>query len=108
MNFIEVNDYRQRNPRMLINIEDIGIVSEEDFIKDGHVIKCSIVCRGNEPIYLSDEYDDVLRTLRMTNEKKGQEGTVNITKINDLYVDDIESNEALDEEQLNSFRVIIS
>ena len=49
-------------------------------------------------ISLSDKYDDVLRTLKMANEKKGQEGTVNITKINDLYVDDIESNETLYEE----------
>ena len=54
------------------------------------IADCTIEC--------IDKYDDVVRTLNMINEKEGQEGKVNITKINDLYVDDIESNETLNEE----------
>lgn len=88
MNFIEVN--ASPSIRTLINVNKITWIEER---KNG---KCTII--ADCIINCIDTYDDVLRTLNMVNEKEGQEGKVNITKINDLYVDDIESNEALNEE----------
>ena len=88
MNFIEVNELYKK--RILINIKKISWVTERCDHGCTIVADCTIEC--------TDKYDDVVRTLNMVNEKEGQEGKVNITKINDLYVDDIESNETLNEE----------
>ena len=88
MNFIEVN--ASPSIRILINVKKITWIEE---CKNG---KCTII--ADCTIECIDTYEDVLRTLNMINEKEGQEGKVNITKINDLYVDDIESNETLNEE----------
>ena len=99
MNFIEVNSYDDESrPRILINIEDIIMVIDVNIVTSSNTIRCRLLLKNHMTISLSDKYDDVLRTLKMVNEKEGQENTVNIAKINDLYVDDIESNEALYEE----------
>ena len=75
---------------LLINVKKISFIEERKNNNCAIIADCTIEC--------IDKYDDVVRTLNMVNEKEGQEGKVNITKINDLYVDDIESNETLNEE----------
>ena len=88
MDFIEINT--SPSIRILINVKKISFIEERKNNNCAIIADCTIEC--------IDKYDDIVRTLNMINEKEGQEGKVNITKINDLYVNDIESNETLNEE----------
>lgn len=88
MNFIEINT--SPSIRILINVKKISFIEERKNNNCAIIADCTIEC--------IDKYDDVVRTLNMINDKEGKEHTICITKINDLYVDDIESNETLNED----------